>query len=78
MRYTESRYYLIIQMGGSTVFKRYFVRSDSLRPGMRIDQNIKDRIDRTLIARGAILDEYLIEGIQKRGIHGVYISEGER
>lgn len=78
MRYTENNYFLIIQLGGSTVFKRYFVRSDSLRPGMRIDQNIKDRIDRTLVAQGAILDEYLIEGIQKRGIHGVYISEGER
>ncbi len=59
------------------MFKRYFVRTGSLRPGMRIDQNIKDRLDRTLVVRGTILDEYLIDGIQKRGIHGVYISEGE-
>lgn len=59
------------------MFKRYFVRTGSLRSGMRIDQNIKDRMDRILIVRGTILDEYLIEGIQKRGIHGVYISEGE-
>lgn len=59
------------------MLKRYFVRAGSLRPGMRIDQNIKDRMDRTLVASGSILDEYLIDGIQKRGIHGVYIREGE-
>lgn len=59
------------------MLKRYFIQTDSLRPGMRIDQNIKDRLDRTLIARGSILNEYLIAGIKKRGIHHVYISEGE-
>lgn len=58
------------------MIKRYFVRTSSLKKGMRIDQNIKDRLDRTLVARGTILDDYVIEGIRKRGIHGVYISEG--
>lgn len=57
--------------------KRYYVRTDSLKEGMRIDQVIKDRMDRTLIARGTYLDAYLIEGIRKRKIHGVYIREGE-
>lgn len=59
------------------MIKRYFVRTSKLQEGMRIDQAIVDRMDRTLIARGTILDAYLIEGLWKRGIHGVYISEGE-
>ncbi|MCH5265095.1 MAG: HD-GYP domain-containing protein [Lachnospiraceae bacterium] len=44
---------------------------------MKIDQVIKDRMDRTLIARGTLLDEYLIDGLKKRGVPGVYIREGE-
>ena len=44
---------------------------------MRIDQNIKDRLDRTLIARGTILDSYMIGSLQKLGIGGIYVSEGE-
>ncbi len=59
------------------MFKRYFVRCSSLTEGMRIDQAIKDRIDRTLIAKGTILDGYMIEALQKMGIGGVYVSEGE-
>lgn len=57
--------------------KRYFVRCNSLTEGMRIDQSIVDRMDRTLIVRGTILNEYLIESLKKLGIAGVYISEGE-
>ncbi len=57
--------------------KRYFVRCDSLTDGMRIDQSIIDRMDRTLIVRGTILNEYLIESLKKLGIAGVYVSEGE-
>lgn len=59
------------------MIKRYFVRTSSLKEGMRIGQNIKDRMDRTLIARGTPLDTYLIEGLAKRGVTGVYIQEGE-
>ena len=44
---------------------------------MRIDQNIKDRMDRVLIAKGTILNAYLIESLEKLGINGVYVSEGE-
>lgn len=44
---------------------------------MRIDQTIKDRLDRVLIAKYTILNDYLIESLQKMGISGVYISEGE-
>lgn len=59
------------------MIKRYYVRTTSLKEGMRIGQNIKDRMDRTLIAKGTPLDAFLIEGLAKRGIHGVYIEEGE-
>lgn len=57
--------------------KRFFVRTSKLEEGMRIDQAIIDRMDRTLVARGAILDAYTIEALAKRGIHGVYIRTGE-
>lgn len=59
------------------MIKRYFVRTRSLEEGMRIDQNIKDRLDRTLIAKGTILDVYMIQSLQKLGIGGIYVSEGE-
>lgn len=59
------------------MIKRYFVRTRSLQAGMKIDQAIVDRMDRTLIARGTRLDDYLIESMKKLGIGGVYIQEGE-
>lgn len=57
--------------------KRYYVRTKSLREGMKTDQAIKDRMDRTLVARGTLLDDFIIEGLEKRGIPGIYIREGE-
>ena len=44
---------------------------------MKIDQAIIDRMGRTLIARGAILDDYMIEALMNRGVSGVYTVEGE-
>lgn len=57
--------------------KRYYVPISKLQEGMRIDQAIMDRLDRTLVARGSILDSYVINGLRNHGIRGVYISEGE-
>lgn len=59
------------------MIKQYFVRTSSLKEGMRIGQTIKDRMDRILIAKGTPLDSYMIDGLKKRGIHGVTIQEGE-
>lgn len=59
------------------MIKRYFVRTRSLQEGMRIDQNIKDRLDRVLIAKGTHLENYQIEALTRMGINGVYVSEGE-
>ncbi len=59
------------------MIKRYFVRCRELKPGMRIDQAIVDRVDRTLIAKHTILDEYMIDSLKKMGLGGVYVSEGE-
>lgn len=61
----------------TNLIKRYFVRTRSLQEGMRIDQSIRDRMDRILIAKGSILNQYLIDSLQKLGINGVYIREGE-
>ena len=57
--------------------KRYFVRSSSLANGMKVDQSIVDGTRRVLIARGTILDDYLIQSLRKLGISGVYVREGE-
>ncbi len=59
------------------VVKRIFMRTRSLQEGMKIDQAIVDRRGRILIARGALMDEYLIDSLLKLGINGVYIREGE-
>ncbi|MGN0485266.1 MAG: HD-GYP domain-containing protein [Lachnospiraceae bacterium] len=53
------------------------MRTRSLKEGMRIDQNIIDRMGRVLIARKTPLDAYLIESLLKMGVPGVYIREGE-
>ena len=44
---------------------------------MKIDQSVVDRLGRNLIARGAVLDEYVIDSLLKLGIMNVYIQEGE-
>ena len=57
--------------------RRYFVRTSSLKTGMKVDQSIIDKTRRVLIARGTILDPYLIDALKRLGINGVYIREGE-
>lgn len=59
------------------VKRRRFVRVSSLKEGMCIDQAIIDKMGRKLIVRGTELNAYLIEGLQKLNITGVYIVEGE-
>ena len=44
---------------------------------MKVDQSLIDKTGRVLIARGMILDNYLIEALGRLGIDGVYIREGE-
>ncbi|MDE5777839.1 MAG: HD-GYP domain-containing protein [Lachnospiraceae bacterium] len=44
---------------------------------MRIDQAIIDKKGRTLIARGAYLDDFMIDSLLQRGVGGIYTSEGE-
>ena len=53
------------------------MRTRSLKDGMQIDQSIVDRMGRKLICRGTILDEYMINSMQRMGVAGVYIGEGE-
>ena len=57
--------------------RRLFVGTRVLKEGMKIDQSIIDKTGRVLIARGTILDTYLIEGLRRLSINGVYIREGE-
>lgn len=59
------------------MIRRFFIPTASLKEGMRMGQSITDRLDRILITRGTILNEYLINGIKKLNISGVFIEEGE-
>ncbi len=54
---------------------RKFMRTRQLQPGMRVDHPVVDRLGRILVARGAELDEYIIDSMVKMGIMSVYIQE---
>ena len=58
-----------------TLIRRKFMRTRQLKPGMRVDHPVADRLGRVLVARGATLDEYIIEAMLKMGIMSVYIQE---
>lgn len=68
---------LLFYEGVSTLVKRRYVRSRSLKDEMVIDQAIVDRAGRILISRNTMLDSYHIMSLIKMGIPGVYIREGE-
>ena len=59
------------------MIRRYYVQTAYLKEGMRMGQSITDRLNRVLIARGSILNGYLIQSLKKLNISGVYIQEGE-
>lgn len=59
------------------MIKRRQIYTRQLKPGMKIDHAVVDRMGRNLVARGAIVDEYEIEAMLKLGIMSVYIQEGE-
>ena len=57
--------------------KRKLISARTLKRGMKIDQAIVDSRGRQLIAKGAYLDDFQIEYLQKHGVGGIYIFEGE-
>lgn len=59
------------------MIRRRFISVRLLKPDMIIDQAVKDKLGRSLIARGAKLEDYQIDALQKMGVNGVYIREGE-
>lgn len=59
------------------MIRRKYMRTRELKPGMKLDQTIVDRLGRNLVTRGAPLDEYIIEGLLKYNIMSVYIQDGE-
>ncbi len=59
------------------MIKRKYMRTRQLKPGMKIDHSVVDRMGRNLVARGAVLDEYIINSMLKLGIMSVYIQDGE-
>ncbi len=59
------------------MIRRKYMHTRQLKPGMRIDQSVVDRLGRNLVAHGSILDEYVIDSLLKLGVMSVYIQEGE-
>ncbi|MCI5620742.1 MAG: HD-GYP domain-containing protein [Lachnospiraceae bacterium] len=57
--------------------RRKFLPTRLLTAGMKSDQSIVDRMGRTLIARGAVMDQYIIDSMLSLGIMGIYIQDGE-
>lgn len=57
--------------------RRKFMPTRLLTAGMKSDQSIVDRLGRTLIARGAVMDQYIIDSMLSLGIMGIYIQDGE-
>lgn len=64
-------------MGGTILIRRKYVRTRQLKPGMKIDHAVLDRLGRNLVTRGSVLDEYIIESLIKLGVMSVYIQDGE-
>lgn len=59
------------------MIRRKLMRTRQLKPGMKIDQSIVDRLGRDLVTKGSFLDEYIIDSLLKMGIMSVYIQDGE-
>ncbi|MGN0351843.1 MAG: HD-GYP domain-containing protein [Roseburia sp.] len=57
--------------------QRKYMRTRELKPGMKLDQTIVDRLGRNLVTRGAPLDKYMIDGLLKLNIMSVYVQNGE-
>lgn len=57
--------------------RRKYISSRLLKKGMKIDQSVLSPTGRTLIEKGAYLDDFHIEYLQERSVGGVYILEGE-
>lgn len=60
------------------MIKRKYMRTRQLKPGMKLDHPVVDRLGRNLVARGAELDDYMIDSLLKLGIMSVYIQEGKK
>ena len=51
--------------------KRKFISTRLLKEGMKIDQAIVDGGGRSLIEKGAYLDDFHIEYLQEKGVGGI-------
>lgn len=54
--------------------KRKYMRVSSLKEGMKVDERIVDRLGRTLVAKGAVLDDYIIQSLERLGVSGLYLQ----
>ena len=57
--------------------RRKAVKTRQLQSGMIIDQQVTDKYGRALIEKGALLDDFQIEGLMRYGVMEIYIREGE-
>ena len=61
----------------SDLAKRRYVSVKRLESGMVVAKPVRDELGRELVVYGCTLNDYQIEALQKLGVPGVYIKDGE-
>ncbi len=57
--------------------KRKYINTKGLQKGMKLEQDIVDRTGRTMIGRGAFLDDFQIRYLVSEGIDGIFVEDQE-
>ena len=57
--------------------ERVFTKTEDLVIGMRVEQEVINNIGMVMIARGSILDDFMIGAVEKMGMEGIYTSAPE-
>jgi len=55
--------------------KRKYIETRLLHQGMRIDQSIIDETGKSLILKGALLDDFQIEYLKISGVEGIFVED---
>ena len=52
-----------------------YIKSDDIKPGMRLAYNIYDTDGHTLICSGSVISDFYIKKIKEYGFDGIYITD---
>lgn len=57
--------------------KRVFTKSDAIKKGMKLEQEIMDDKGHVLIARGTVLDDFMVNSLLQMQVEGVFTEGNE-